>query len=117
MLIAITAFQPSPVGRARVVGVALEGAVVATVSITFALIALELNVTLVGDTLQLLSEGNPVHCGTMLNVPVSPFIAVSVSDVLPDCPGLAIVIEAGLAATEKSGAAVIVTVALPDELV
>jgi hypothetical protein len=36
-------------------------------------------------------------------VPVKPFIADSIKDVLPDWPGLATVIDAGLATTEKSG--------------
>lgn len=43
-------------------------------------------------------------------MPVKPFIADSVNDVLPDCPGLAIVIDVGLAAMEKSGPGVTVIV-------
>jgi hypothetical protein len=62
----------------------LDGAVVATVNITLAEVMVELNVTLEGDTLQLLSDGSPVHCGARVNVPAKPFIAVSVSEVLPD---------------------------------
>jgi hypothetical protein len=53
------------------------------VSITVAVVTVELNVTLAGETLQLLSDGKPVHCGTNVNVPASPFIAVSISIVLP----------------------------------
>jgi hypothetical protein len=41
-------------------------------------------------------------------VPLKPFIADSISDVLPVCPGLAMVIEVGLAAMEKSGPGVTV---------
>jgi len=41
-------------------------------------------------------------------VPVKPFIADSIKDVLPDWPGLATVIEVGLAAMEKSGPGVTV---------
>ena len=36
-------------------------------------------------------------------MPLSPFIAVSMSVVLPDWPGFVIVMEFGFAATEKSG--------------
>jgi hypothetical protein len=43
-------------------------------------------------------------------VPLKPFIAVSISDVLPDCPGLTTVIDAGFAAIEKSGPGVTVMV-------
>src|SRR5579864_1361957 len=46
-------------------------------------------------------------------MPLKPFIAVSIRDVLPDCPGLATVIDAGLATMLKSGAAVTRTLAFP----
>ena len=75
----------------------------------------ELKVTLAGDTAQVLSNGKLEHWGTRVNVPVKPFIAVSISDVLPVCPGLATVIDAGFAAIEKSGAAVTVIDAFPEE--
>ena len=84
-------------------------------SITEAVVTVELKVTLAGDTLQLDSDGKPEHCGTRLNVPVSPLIAVSISMVLPDWPGFEIVIVDGLAAIEKSGAAVTVNITVPDE--
>ena len=108
---------PGPVfvGFTRRPGATLDGAIVATVSITFAVVALELNVTLDGETLHVLSEGNPEHSGASVNVPASPFIAVSVSAVLPACPGRVIVIDAGFATTEKSGVAEIVTVVLPED--
>jgi hypothetical protein len=61
----------------------LDGAVVETVSITVAVVRVGLNVTLAGETLQLLSDGKPVHCGARVNVPARPFIAVSTSIVLP----------------------------------
>ncbi len=93
----------------------LDGAVVETVSITVAVVTVELKVTLVGDTPQLLIDGSPVHCGARVNVPVSPLIAASISVVLPDCPGFEIVIEVGFATMEKSGAAVTVTEVLPVE--
>ena len=102
-------------GCTRWLGATLDGAVVSTVSVTLAVVVVELNVTIVGETPQLLSVGSPVHCGVRLNVPLSPFIAVSVSIVLPDAPGRATVIVAGFATTLKSGAAVIVTVVLPDD--
>ena len=50
-----------------------------------------------------------------MNVPVSPFIAVSISIVFPDWPGLAIVIDAGFATTLKSGAGVTVSDTLPED--
>jgi hypothetical protein len=84
---AITIPGPVTVGCTRRPGATLDGAIVATVSITFDVVVVELNVTLEGDTLHELSDGNPVHCGVNVNVPASPFIAVSISDVLPDCPG------------------------------
>jgi hypothetical protein len=46
-------------------------------------------------------------------VPVKPFIADSIKDVLPDWPGLATVIDAGLATTEKSGPGVTFTLTPP----
>ena len=76
---------------------------VVTVSMMFAVVIVELNVTLVGDTLQVLSDGKLAHSGTRLKEPVKPFIADSTSDVLPGCPGLEIVIDAGFATMEKSG--------------
>jgi hypothetical protein len=103
------------VGWKRRVAGTLDGARVDTVSMTVAVVIVELNVTLAGDTLQVVSLGKFEHCGTRLKVPVKPFIAVSISDVLPVCPGLATVIDAGLAATEKSGAGVTVTVVLPED--
>jgi hypothetical protein len=87
----------------------LDGAIVETVSITLAVVIVELNVTLAGDTLHVLSDGKLAHCGVRVKVPVKPFIADSISIVLPDCPGLAIVIDVGLAAMEKSGPGFIVS--------
>jgi hypothetical protein len=51
-----------------------------------------------------------------LNVPVRPFIDERVSDVLPGCPGLAIVIDAGFATMEKSGPGFTVTLTAPKEV-
>jgi hypothetical protein len=76
---------------------------------TVAVVAAELKVTLAGDTVQVLSDGKLVHWGTRLKVPVRPFIAVSINDVLPVCPGLATVIEVGFAAIEKSGPGFVVS--------
>ena len=42
-------------------------------------------------------------------------MADSISDVLPDCPGVAIVIDAGFAISEKSGPGVTVMFAVPCE--
>ena len=100
--------------RRRAAGT-LDGAVVETVSITVAVVVVELKVTLVGETPQALSLGKLRHCGAKLNVPVSPFMAVSVRDVLPDCPGFVMDIKAGFAAIEKSGETVTVTAVLPEE--
>jgi hypothetical protein len=91
----------------------LDGAVVATVSMTLAVVTVELKVTLAGDTLQLLSDGKPVHCGARVKVPVSPFIAVSISIVLPDWPGFKTVIADGFATREKSGPGFTVIVVEP----
>ena len=103
------------VGSKRRTAGTLDGARVDTVSMTVAVVTVELKVTLAGDTAQVLSDGKLAHWGTRVNVPVKPFIADSISDVLPDCPGLATVIDAGFAAIEKSGATTMVSVITPEE--
>jgi hypothetical protein len=99
----------------RRLGATFDGAVVATVSMTLALVIVELKVTLAGDTLQLLSDGKPVHCGTRLKVPISPFIAVSINIVLPGWPGFVTVIVLGFATIAKSGPGFTVTAPTPNE--
>ena len=42
-------------------GAMLDGAVVEIVSITLAVVIVEVKVMLVGETLQVLSDGNPAH--------------------------------------------------------
>ena len=80
-------------------------------------VVVPLRVTEAGEKLQLLSDGNPVQeVGAKLSVPVNPFMAVNVSVVEPEPPGLETMIVSGFAAMVKSGAAVTVCWADPVEV-
>lgn len=75
-------------------------ALVVTVSVTGTLLVEELNVTLEGLKLQLLSGGKPRQIeGDSAKLSVRPFWGANVSVVEPDCPGLGMLIVVGLAAT------------------
>ena len=52
---------PAPGECGRRLGAMLDGAVVEIVSITLAVVIVEVKVMLVGETLQVLSDGNPAH--------------------------------------------------------
>ncbi len=62
-LIAVAASIPIPApGKCgRRLGAMLDGAVVEIVSITLAVVIVEVKVMLVGETLQVLSDGKPAH--------------------------------------------------------
>ena len=62
-LIAVAASIPIPAPGecGRRLGAMLDGAVVEIVSITLAVVIVEVKVMLVGETLQVLSDGNPAH--------------------------------------------------------
>lgn len=82
--------MPFPQGRFAARGAAFDAAVVATVTFAEAAVTVELRVTEPAEKLQVLSAGNPEHSeGDRLIVPVKPFCAVNVRPVLPDWPGLA----------------------------
>lgn len=64
-------------------------------------VVLPLPVTEGGTKLQVLSAGRPVH--EKVTVPVNPFVAATESIAVPVCPGLDIVIVAGLNERLKFG--------------
>ena len=92
----------NPVGRRD--GANMLGAVVMIVRVV-----LPLPVTEAGMKLQVLSAGRPAH--EKVTVPVNPFVAATESIAVPVCPGLDIVIVAGLNERLKFG-----PVAFPDQL-
>jgi hypothetical protein len=81
------------------------------VSVVIPEVVVPLRVRELGEKLQLLSDGNPVQeVGAKLSVPVNPFMAVNVSVVEPELPGLATMIVCGFATTPKSGPGVTVSI-------
>jgi len=91
-----------PTGRVR--GATTEPAVVPTVSVEFAVG--EFTVKLTAVRLKLHVGGAVIVVGETLHVrlafPVKPFVAVTVTVEVPDCPGVAIVIADGLAETDNA---------------
>jgi hypothetical protein len=72
---------------------------VVIVSVTGAVDAEGVNVTVAGLKMQMLFGGRFEHIdGERVTEPVKPFFAANVSVVDPDCPGLAMLIAVGLAA-------------------
>lgn len=77
----------------RLAGPIIPAAVVVTVTVTGTLVVVEVNVTEAGLKLHLAPVGKPEHA--KLTVPVNPPVATSVTLIVPEAPGLDIVI-AGL---------------------
>ena len=70
-----------------------------TVSLTVTLLVDEVKATVEGLKLQVLCGGKFAHkLGVRVVEPVKPVCAVKVSDVEPDCPGLATTMVVGFAA-------------------
>lgn len=75
---------------------------VETVNVTGTLVVEEVKATVVGLKLQVLCGGRYEQAvGESVPEPVKPFCAVKVKVVDPDCPGLAMLIDAGLAVIEN----------------
>jgi hypothetical protein len=87
------------------------GAVVVTVMVTGTVVVDEVNVTVDGLKLQVVSDGRLLHAADVrVADPVMPFCAVNVSVVGPDWPGLVTVIAGELSVIVNVGAPTTVSV-------
>jgi hypothetical protein len=107
--------QPEISGRLRKRGATEEGAVVWKMSIAVAVPFVARVIE--PPELHVVSEGNPVHTGVIVAGPLllNPLMAVKVSVVEPDAPGLLTGTVVGTAVTVNPGAVDCTVMGMPDE--